>query len=231
MTRSFPATNAPTNALPTLPTPLPTILPTSIPTGANGTANACSPTPHTPRALEAPNAAGSRLGVPAAQGREGRKVAAYRQACSNCEICIDRPCIIHRSPEARNPLRALRGQGLVLPGRFPQPRHVFQPDCKRLIALLNPDPRPICPNHVASFGEGISRAGANSVLHSVEADQARARARCCVEMAISAAIKIQIEGGWGEKPARFHKSTCPLFFALFFRKLRQQLRLCAPGVH
>ena len=45
---------------PALPTPLPTLLPTPLPTGTNGTANACSPTPHTPRALEAPLAAWCR---------------------------------------------------------------------------------------------------------------------------------------------------------------------------
>ncbi|MEY9157332.1 hypothetical protein ABIG04_005642 [Bradyrhizobium japonicum] len=44
--RSFVPSNAPTNCGAN-----------ALPTGANAPTNACSPTPHTPQALEAPNAA------------------------------------------------------------------------------------------------------------------------------------------------------------------------------
>lgn len=212
MTRSFPASNAPTNALPMLPTPLPTILPTPLPTGTNDTANACSPTPHTPRALEAPNAARWRLGVPAAQGREGRKAARYRHACGNAEARGDRRRIMQSPGRGGNALRTQPPAAQTLPMRFPQHRRALQSDRKRLIALLKPYRRPICPNHVASI-EGISRAGANSVFRSVEAVQARARWLIRAE---HLALPLEKTGvGWGGReilpPPRF--LTCSEFFA------------------
>lgn len=224
MTRSFPASNAPTNALPTLPTPLPTILPTPLPTGTNATSNACSPTPHTPRALEAPNAAGARLGVPAAQGREGRKAARYRHARRNAESAAARPCIIHLPGRRHNRLRSWSRRVRSLPMRFPPPHHASSVACKALIALLNRHRHPICPNHVASGGEGISRAGANSVFHSVEADQARASRPTSDEAAELAdmplfPIKKTGEGvGWGEKPAPCWISTSRPNFAAASKK-------------
>lgn len=224
MIRSFPATNAPTNAPPTLPTPLPTILPTHLPTGTNATANACSPTPHTPRALEAPNAAGARLGVPAAQGREGRKAARYRHARRNAASGAAWPCIIRSVDRARNGLRSSWGRGRSLPGRFPLPLHVLQSDRKQLIALLDPYRRPICPNHVASGGEGISRAGANSVFHSVEADQARASRPTsgeAAELADMRGLSHKIRpggGGWGGKSAPCWISTSRPNFAAASKK-------------
>lgn len=103
-----------------------------------------------------------RFGDPK-KGRDARGVKGprSRHARSNAENGAARPRIIHRSPEARNRLRAPRRQGLVPPGRFPQLRHVLAYGRKRLIAQFNSYRQPICPNHVASFGGSISRAGAN----------------------------------------------------------------------
>lgn len=53
------ASNAPTNALPSLPTPMPTPLPTPLPTLPTTLPTGCVPTPHTPQALEAPSRAHS----------------------------------------------------------------------------------------------------------------------------------------------------------------------------
>jgi hypothetical protein len=56
-----------------------------IPTASNTPSNGCSPTPHTPRALEAPLPASVAGRVSAAQGK-GQEGPRYRHACGNGEI-------------------------------------------------------------------------------------------------------------------------------------------------
>lgn len=156
-------------------------------------------------------------------GENGRKRARCRHACSNAEKIAGSSRIIHAS--AGRVTRYYGGPAaLLLPGRFPQPRHVSRSGHKHLIALAPPYCRPICPNHVASIGEGISRAGANSVFHSVEADQARARRSTVGETSERAELpmfpskKTRVGGGGRETKARVHISRSSLFFAARFEK-------------
>ncbi|MCP2125796.1 hypothetical protein ABH977_006521 [Bradyrhizobium ottawaense] len=218
MTRSFPASNAPTNALSTLPTPLPTILPTPLPTGTNGTANACSPTPHTPRALEAPNAAGARLGVPAAQGREGRKAAAYPHVCDNAEVGADRRCIMHLPGRQDNRLLSCSRSGPALPMRFPVPRDASRLCGNALIALLNSAGHPICPNHVAPF-KGFSRALSHELQHSWKQTRAQGSRPMVCQIPMVCHEKTGGRGWWGRNGRACLIFMCPKSFARICRKI------------
>lgn len=220
----------PSNSIRPLPTPLLTWVPTafqSLPTAFQPRAS----NPPYPPALEAPNAAR----VAARRSRrfegKGRKAAACRHVRRNAAHGRVPARIIPglgRDVTGYDPSFAARVRPHVLPPCFPLPRRALRSDCKRLIALLIPYHRPICPNHVASSGKGFSRAGANSVFHSVEADQVRARARWRGEMARPAAEKTRRGWGWGEITGPFYISTYPPNFAPLSENLRPQRRLCAP---
>ncbi len=134
--------------------------------------------PPYPPALETPNAAGSRLGVPAAQGREGQEGPRSTHVCGNAQTaalwsCITQPLSRQANPLVTVTIRPERRH--ALPRCFPQSRLTLRSNRKRLIRLDCLSCEPLCPNHVALIGEGVSRAGANPVFHSVEAVQARAR--------------------------------------------------------
>ncbi|WP_354097649.1 hypothetical protein [Bradyrhizobium sp. S3.2.12] len=57
--------------------------------------------------------------------------------------------------------------------RFPPPHGPSLVIGKVLIALLNCDRQPICPNHVASIAKGFSRALSHELQHSWKQTRAR----------------------------------------------------------
>jgi hypothetical protein len=169
----------------------------------------------------------------ALKGRAGeeRKGPYHRPHTANAEPTSDQASIMRGRGRATNRLTWLRSPRSALPMCFPPLRRVLQFVSKAMISFGNQHRRPICPNHVTSSGEGVSRAGANSVFHSVEADQAGARRSTVGETAELAEMH-GIDGapfrdrrGWGENPepslaSTFHGSFAPLSKNLGLRSPR-----------
>lgn len=132
--------------------------------------------------------------TPAWKGRaEGPRLIHARGNREMARLCsCIMPVPIRELTRYRNGYRTICSARL-LPGRFPSSRSARPVGHKQLIALAPQRGYPLCPNHVAMSGEGISRAGANSVFHSVEADQARPHASA---MRICVISRQKDRGGW-----------------------------------
>lgn len=196
--------------LPTpLPTPLPTIcqhLPTPLPT-------ACFQPRIPPERWKRPTRPRWPLGVPAAlkeRTAEDRKGPHHRHHTTNAKPSADPAGIMGGHDRATNRLTWLVSTRSSV--NCP-PRSIDVSPINHLVAG--------CSSRTASgksMGR-ISRAGANSVFHSVEADQARARRSTsdekaeCAEPSGIAWGPLLGRGGWGKKPASSPLSTSPQTFA------------------
>ncbi|WP_035994823.1 hypothetical protein [Bradyrhizobium sp. WSM1253] len=84
---------------------------------------------------------------------------------------------------------------------------------KVLIALLNCDRHPLCPNHVASSGEGFSHALSHELQHSWKQTPARGSRPMVCQIPTVWLAKIQDRGGVGEIPRSLPNFMCSLSFA------------------
>lgn len=142
----------------------------------------------------------------AGEGRtRDRKGPHHRQHATNAEPSTDPVGIMRARPRPTNRLTSLSTSSIALGSMLgSSAMHRVE------IASL----APVCP-----IGGGISRAGANSDFHSVEADQARARRSTagetaeCAEMPWFGGKRTRHPPGWPGKPAPSSISTSPHFFA------------------
>ncbi|MBB4378229.1 hypothetical protein GGD61_002879 [Bradyrhizobium sp. SBR1B] len=213
----------PSNSNRTFPTPVPTRLPTGfqvLPTRFQRRAS----NPPYPPALEAPNAAGSRLGVPAAQGREGQKTADHRDVCSNSQlprhsIALGRvyPLIPSRTDQERNcydPVVPRSGE------RYPlrQGGEEYRQSLKTRGFAAS------CPTHVQylPFGKGFSRALSHELQHSWK--PMRSPGGSAVEREISMAGHEKTGRGWGwGKSCALSWISCPRSLSRPARKIPERL--------
>ncbi len=154
-----------------------------------------------------------RFGDPK-KGRDARvgKAPRCRHVRSNAEISAGRRCIM-RSPGRRS--NSLRTQltGRALPRRFPPPHGPSLLIGKVLIALLNCDRHPICPNHVASIATGFSRALSHELQHSWKQTRARGSGPILCQIPMVWLDAIQDRGGRGKIPRSLPNFMCSLSFA------------------
>lgn len=229
----------PSNSIRTFPTPIPTRLPTgfqALPTAFQLRAS----NPPYPPALEAPNAAGvaaMRSRRLEGEGQEGPRSTHVRSNAEKVALWwrITQP-LRRRITRYGNCYRS-RSFARLLPGCFPTSRQASLLGRKQLIVLAPQRCQPLCPNHVALIGEGISRAGANSVFHSVEAVQARASrptARETADLGERPELCRQIDPGggwWGPNENLDAYFEVPALFRGRSQKTRStSVALCSPSV-
>lgn len=132
----------------------------------------------------------------------GRKGPQRRQHTTNGQPSTDPVGIMRARPRPTNRLTSLSTSNTALGPRLGTCA-AHNPHDGVQHQVLGIASSPVC-----AIGGGISRAGANSAFHSIEADQARARRSTagetaeCAEPSEIAWGPLLGRGGWGEKQRR-----------------------------